>query len=40
MNQTRENGKKPNFGPNFGPFGPNLNSTQKNIFMSFTSTSS
>ena len=23
MNQTRENGKKPNFGPDFGPFGPN-----------------
>ena len=24
MNQTGENGKKPNFGPNFGLFGPNL----------------
>ena len=24
MNQTWENGKKPNFGPNFGLFGPNL----------------
>ena len=24
MNQTWENGKKPNFGPDFGPFGPNL----------------
>ena len=24
MNQTRENGKKTNFGPNFDPFGPNL----------------
>ena len=23
MNQTRENGKKPNSGPDFGPFGPN-----------------
>ena len=23
MNQTRENGKKSNFGPDFGPFGPN-----------------
>ena len=22
-NQTRENGKKPDFGPDFGPFGPN-----------------
>ena len=24
MNWTWENGKKPNFGPNFGSFGPNL----------------
>ena len=24
MNQTWENAKKPSFGPNFGPFGPNL----------------
>ena len=24
MNQTCENGKKPNFEPNFGPFGPNM----------------
>ena len=24
MNQTSENGKKRNFGPDFGPFGPNL----------------
>ena len=24
MNQTRENGKKPNFGRNFGPLGTNL----------------
>ena len=24
MNQTWENAKKPNFGLNFGPFGPNL----------------
>ena len=23
MNQTRENGKKSNFGPDFSPFGPN-----------------
>ena len=23
MNQTSENGKKPSFGPDFGPFGPN-----------------
>ena len=23
MNQTWENGKKPSFGPDFGPFGPN-----------------
>ena len=26
MDQTWENGKKPNFGLNFGPFGPILNS--------------
>ena len=24
INQTWENGKKPNFGSDFGPFGPNL----------------
>ena len=24
MNQTWQNGKKPNFGPDFGLFGPNL----------------
>ena len=24
MNQTWENGKKPSFGTDFGPFGPNL----------------
>ena len=24
INQSWENGKKTNFGPNFGPFGPNL----------------
>ena len=24
MNQTWENSKKPSFGPNFGPFGPNV----------------
>ena len=33
MNQTWENGKKPSFGPNFGPIGPNL-SPQK-IFREF-----
>ena len=26
MNQTWENAKKPNFGADFGPFGPNLGS--------------
>ena len=26
MNQTWENGEKPNFGPDFGPFSPNLGS--------------
>ena len=30
MNQTRENGKKPSFRTNFGPFGPNLG--PKNFF--------
>ena len=36
MNQTWENGKKPSFGTNFSPFGPNLGP----IFFSvdFTST--
>ena len=29
-NQTWENGEKPNFEPNFGPFGPNLD---PNIFL-------
>ena len=24
MNQTWENGKKPSFGPDVGPFGPNF----------------
>ena len=24
MNQTWENGEKPNFGPDLGPFGPNF----------------
>ena len=26
MIQTSENDKRPNFGPDFGPFGPNLDS--------------
>ena len=26
MNQTSKNVEKPNFGPDFGPFGPNLGS--------------
>ena len=30
MNQTWENGKKPNFGPDFGPFSPKFGS-QKNF---------
>ena len=38
MNQACENNKKPNFGPDFGLFGPNLDS--KIFFASFTSTSS
>ena len=33
MNQAWENGEKPNFGPDFGPFGPNLG--PKNIFRGF-----
>ena len=36
MNQTRGNGKKPSFGLDFGPFGPNLGA--KIFFMDFTST--
>ena len=36
MNQTRENGEKPNFGPDFGPFSPNLIS--QFFFVIFTST--
>ena len=28
INQTKENGKKPNFGPDFGPFWPKF-SAQK-----------
>ena len=38
MNQTCENAKKPNFGPDFDPFHPNLG--PKLFFVSFTSTSS
>ena len=38
MKQTGENGKKPNFGPNFDPFGPNLGF--QFFFEGFTSTSS
>ena len=38
MNQTSENNKKHKFGTNFAPFDPNLD--PKNIFLSFTSTSS
>ena len=34
MNQTWENGKKPNFGQVFGLFDPNLG--PKNIFAGFT----
>ena len=36
MNQTQENGKKPNFGSNFDPFLPNLR--PKFFFIDFTST--
>ena len=36
MNQTWENAKKPGFGPDFGPFDPNLGS--KGFFVNFTST--
>ena len=32
MNQTWENGKKPNFGPDFGLFRPNLG-PKKKYFM-------
>ena len=38
MSQTWENDKKPSFGTNFGPFGPNLG--HKNFFMNFTYTAS
>ena len=40
-NQTSENGKEPNFGPNFSPFGPNLlpPSKKKKNFVNFTSAS-
>ena len=33
MNQTWENGKKPSFKPDFGPFGPNLG--PKTFFRGF-----
>ena len=36
MNQTWENNKKPNFGPDFGLFGPNLG---PKIIVGFTFTS-
>ena len=35
MNQTWENDKKPSFGPDFGPFDPNLGPI---FFVDFTST--
>ena len=35
MNQTSENGKRPNFGPDFGLFGPNLG--PQNLIMAFIS---
>ena len=35
-NQTCENGKKPKFGPDFGPFGPNLG--PKIFFVDFATT--
>ena len=35
MNQTSENGKKTNFGPNIGLFGPNL--VINFFFVGFTS---
>ena len=40
MNLTSENGKKPNLGPDFGPFGRNLGPQFFFFFLSFTSTSS
>ena len=41
MNQACENDKKPNFGPDFGLFGTNLDSNFFFFFFaSFTSTSS
>ena len=35
MTQTWENGKKPNFGPDFGPFDPNLIIPLKKFFRGF-----
>ena len=43
MNQTWNNGEKPNFGLNFGPFGPYLHPSppKENIYIvSFNTTSS
>ena len=39
MNQTWENGKKPNFEPNFGQFGPNvgLQNLLRGFFSSISS---
>ena len=38
MNQTWENGKKPNFGADFGSFWPKFGPPPPQIFMSFIST--
>ena len=40
MNQTWDNGEKPNFGSDFASFGQHLGPPQKNILAYFTSTSS
>ena len=36
INQTRENGEKPSFGTDFGPFGPNLGSKTFSINFTWT----